>query len=221
MTLVPEGYFADGELCSSSPAAALLAVRAGPTREGLAPLLGALRRSGDYRFRSFAELGVDGIVEHTGLTPDAARLANARESSEPLLWEDTEAALEAFARALAGEGLSCVRGGRFVHVLGKSDKASAVRDLHQRMESVTGATIERVVLGDGPNDLAMLGEADVAVVIKARHAHPMPLEASGEVLRTRDAGPAGWAEAMLNILWTRGLVTLEDGSAATGGETGG
>ncbi|WP_340422032.1 HAD hydrolase family protein [Yoonia sp. GPGPB17] len=52
-----------------------------------------------------------------------------------------------------------------------------------------------IALGDAPNDIAMLEAADIGIVI-ANPAHPplppLKTEGAGRIVRTQDAGPAGW-----------------------------
>jgi mannosyl-3-phosphoglycerate phosphatase len=154
-----------------------------------------------YDCISFAELGVQGIAEATGLPIGEAELANQRRASEPVLWNDTEEHLAEFTEAAAARGLSCVRGGRFVHLMGAFDKADAVTQLCAAYRRKwPDAMLESIALGDGPNDLDMLRAADVAVVIRGRHAHPMPLENHAHVLRPTAPGPEGWAEAIHELI---------------------
>jgi mannosyl-3-phosphoglycerate phosphatase len=217
VTLVPDGYFGShGRLRPVDAAHPVSAEVCGPGRQQIDALVSSLREQHGYRFQSFAELGTDGIVEHTGLSPAAARLANTREGSEPLLWQDTQEALDRFRSEVQAHGLECVRGGRFVHVMGPTDKAAAVQALHRRFEHTAGRALDRIVLGDGPNDLAMLAQADVAVVVRGMHEHAMALPADTQVLRTAQYGPAGWAWAMERVLAARGLA--DEDAAPTPGQ---
>lgn len=186
---VPAGYFPAG-----GPA-----TLATIDRETLQQHLAAIRDG--YDCISFAELGAVGIAETTGLPIEEAELANQRRASEPVLWNDTEEQLAEFTAKAALRGLTCVRGGRFVHLMGAFDKADAVSELRAAYSRKwPDAILEAIALGDGPNDLDMLRAADVAVVIRGRHAHPMPLEGHARVLRPEQSGPAGWAEAMHELI---------------------
>lgn len=187
---VPQGYFSDSIRLNE---------RSAPRAE-LQQVLLTLRDAQGFDAVGFFELGTEGIVEHTGLAPGKARLANRRAASEPLLWRDTDAALERFGRAVGERGLRCVRGGRFVHLMGQTDKADAMGSLVKAYQQHFAAdSLRTIALGDGPNDLGMLQAADVAVVIPGRHAHPMPLNDHPRVLRPEQAGPAGWSEAILSL----------------------
>ncbi|MEL7451289.1 MAG: HAD-IIB family hydrolase [Pseudomonadota bacterium] len=198
-TFIPPGYF--DARASVAADAGDSCVSEGPSRAELQDALSAARSDGGYRFTTFAELATQGIVRETGLEPAQADAANERAASEPLLWQDTEEHLTAFADRMAAQNLRCVRGGRFVHVMGQFDKADAVAGLHGRFEQCDAPRqVVSVALGDGPNDLEMLALADIAVVVKGRHGHAMPVRSGSRVIRTTKHGPAGWREAVLEIL---------------------
>ncbi len=198
-TYVPTRYFSDYP--ALGPADDLEVVADGPDRAAIAEVLAAMRREYDYRFFRFAELGPEGIAQATGLDLDAAAAANDRAASEPLLWQDSDDRLETFRAEIAARGLGCTQGGRFVHVLGRVDKADAVEALKRRYRTVFAPhALRSVAIGDGPNDLGMLNGADIAVVIRAAHNHAMPVEARGAVIRTSAPGPFGWNQAVLDLL---------------------
>ncbi len=198
-TYVPARYFATYPALAPVDDCDVVAV--GPDRVEIAEVLATLRRDQDYRFASFLELGPEGIANATGLDLAAASAANDRAASEPLLWQDSDERLESFKADVAARGLGCTQGGRFVHVLGKVDKADAVDALKQRYRTVFAPqNLRSVAIGDGPNDLNMLNAADIAIVVRAAHRHAMPVDNSGAVIRTAAPGPFGWNQAVLDLL---------------------
>lgn len=203
ISVMPVGYFGEAGIHPRGPREPVEVQYHGPTRAQLTEQVLQLRERLGLKFETFGELGYDGIAQHTGLSLQAAARADDREASEPLLWLEEDAlALVRFRQALRERNLNCVRGGRFVHVLGPVDKARAVAMMHGQYERRMAQTPRRAVLGDGPNDLAMLAQADVAVVIPGHHDQDMtlPEDARAEVLRPAHAGPQGWAEAMEHVL---------------------
>ncbi|MFG6175623.1 HAD-IIB family hydrolase [Halomonas sp. THAF12] len=153
-------------------------------------------------FTPMGEMGLDDLVAFTGLAEGEARLARMREGSEPLIWEDCEAKLDAFRQGLAGDGLHLVRGGRFWHVTGESDKGQAVTWLTERYTALRGVQPQTLALGDGPNDIAMLEAVDQAVVIRGCHGLEVAPR-QPKLYRSRAVGPAGWAEGV-DHWWGRG-----------------
>ncbi len=194
-TLLPANYFAPSTEAVESTVM---------PRDQLQTAVKKLRKQLSISFTSFAELGVEGIVKHTGLTHRRAALANQRVGTEPLLWQDDEAALDRFSAALADQHLRCVRGGRFVHVMGQFDKADAVEALIVRYRQLYATTeLLTISAGDGPNDAAMLEQTDYAIIVKAEHGHRPMLKAgmtADRVILTEQMGPAGWQHAITQIL---------------------
>ncbi len=95
-------------------------------REHILTILHNLRRSHQWDFEGFRDWHVDDVIQHTGLSTEDAMRAMKRQFSEPLLWRDSDANLKILTKSLQAAGLRVLRGGRFIHVLGQSDKGHAL-----------------------------------------------------------------------------------------------
>lgn len=171
-------------------------------------LLQTLRAEHGWQFEGFGDMSVQRIAEVTGLNLSEAQKAGQREVTEPLLWQDSEAAREEFENALRAEDLQLVRGGRFYHVMGKHDKASAMLDLlklehpfHSPDKPWHRQQAFIVALGDGNNDKSMLQAADLAVVLPAANFASLQIATDTEqtpkkVIYAAKPAPEGWADSM-------------------------
>ncbi len=188
---VPEGYFERKLPLRDAP----------PAREVLQRIYLEVKQAHDFACEAFFELGEAGIAAATGLDLLAAGRANERRATEPVLWQDTRARLGEFCEAIEAQGLRCLRGGRFVHVMGNVDKASAMQDLMAIFRQERPAeSLTCIALGDGPNDAAMLAAADIAVIVRGRHDEVIDLGRHPHVVRTQQYGPDGWQNAVRELL---------------------
>lgn len=169
----------------------------GAQRTNILAALGPLHE--EFAFRGFSDMSANELSALTGLTGDQACQAMDRQFSEPIIWQDSAARLVEFAAKLSEHSLTLLRGGRFTHVIGQSDKGKAMAWLstHWPQSNRTPTTI---ALGDGPNDIAMLQRADYPIVVRSPVHEPPLIKHSKPVLLTRLAGPAGWTEALSNAL---------------------
>lgn len=146
-------------------------------------------------FRGFGDMTASEVAEATGLSEEAAALAKARHFTEPGLWTGRTAELDAFLAFAAEAGLTGRWGGRFLTLSFGGTKAD-------RMDEITKRHGPRhtMALGDAPNDIEMLQRAEFGVIVRNGAAPPLPdlpEEETGQVIRTRRDGPAGWNEAVL------------------------
>ncbi|HKI51574.1 MAG TPA: HAD-IIB family hydrolase [Geothermobacteraceae bacterium] len=196
---VPGGYFPAGS--TSTETGSVEIKYFGQRYDLILQTLRTLRQQNRYPFSGFADFGIDGICKHTGLERQAAEQAGQRLGSEPLLWQGSEEDLQAFSRDLTKAGLQLVKGGRFLHVMGSCDKGRAMQWLTERYRNSDPARpLLTVALGDGNNDLPMLRSADIAVVIKPKHGPALQLEQHHDVIYPEAPGPAGWQEALDQVL---------------------
>lgn len=154
-------------------------------------------------FTGFGDMTHQDIAEHTGLSPDDAIRAQARQFSEPGLWTGPGAERDAFVAAAQGAGLTVQQGGRFLTLSFGGTKADRMDEVIDRYRPE-----HTLALGDAPNDVAMLERAEIGVVV-ANSASPgiPPLagensygKTRGRIIRTHAEGPAGWTEAVNAIL---------------------
>lgn len=133
------------------------------------------------------------VADWTGLSLADAAQARAREASLPVYYPLDWPGRTGFIRAVEAHGGRVLEGGRFLHLAGRADKATALEWLVQRL-----AITQTVALGDGGNDDAMLARATIGIRIPtAGKRRPDPLAG---IRHARLPGPAGWNEAMQSLL---------------------
>lgn len=156
-----------------------------------------------FRFQGFDTLTEGELVELTGLSATQARQARERHFSEPLVWQDRPERLADFAAELAAHSLTLLRGGRFIHVLGQSDKGQAMQWVTKycfKSETADSrGALVTIALGDSDNDRAMLQAADHAIVIRSPVHAPLTINHPHLHISTR-TGPQGWAESLSRTL---------------------
>ncbi|MGN8197166.1 HAD-IIB family hydrolase [Salinisphaera sp. RV14] len=192
---VPRGYFAPE---GASDPDDLVITTLGADRDKLRELAVALRQSEGYRYTGFGDMSVGQVAAATGLDREAAAAAKARDASEPLLWQDSEAAERDFAARAEAAGFTTRRGGRFVHLLGRADKGDALNWLRRRFAAACGPILA-IALGDSANDADMLAAADIGYWV-ARPDGSYQAPATGRIRHAPGIGPAGWAAAIQALI---------------------
>ena len=163
-------------------------------RDALAALPPELRTA----FTGFGDMSIDDVMQATGLTREAAALAQQRSFSEPGLWRGTSAQRSAFQQELAARHITLIEGGRFLTLSFGNDKVQQMRAIIEQIRPD-----HTVALGDAPNDIQMVQAADFGVIVNNPTRAPLPLlagEAEGRIKRTELAGPSGWNAAILALL---------------------
>ncbi len=153
----------------------------------------------DLKFIGFSNMNAQQVADNTGLSLSKAAKAKQRHFSEPLLWQDTEDNLLKFQQALEPHGLQLIKGGRFVHLMGLSNKGLALQWLAHYYHQAWSKPIQTMALGDGNNDIPLLEASDWPVIIRSP-VNPPPKVNHPNVIVTQEYGPLGWNKAVLNWL---------------------
>lgn len=177
----------------------------GVTRERILNFIADLRRNTNWQFVGFNDWSVAEIAEHTGLSLEAAQQAAQKQYSEPIVWQGSDEELVQFEAQVQAADLSLLKGGRFYHIQGKTDKAKPLlwlKTVPQLLwpDSDGNPAPKLICLGDNHNDVAMLNVADFPVCVRSPVADFPPLSSDHPVLYTQGLGPIGWNEAMHQLL---------------------
>lgn len=181
-------------------------IRFGVTRDQIIKFLSMIRTQYGYSFVGFNDWGANDVSDNTGLSLVDAELALMKEYSEPFLWHDSEDNFTHFESLAFDFGFQILKGGRFFHLLGKTNKAKPLQWIQSNInvlfpndqQSCLKHTL--ICLGDSHNDVAMLNIADIPVLVRSPISAFPQLNTSNDVLYTQAQGPEGWAEAITAIL---------------------
>jgi mannosyl-3-phosphoglycerate phosphatase len=156
-------------------------------------------RKARFSIRGAGDLGLEELVDLTGLSLEQARLAKQREFSEPFLLADGDQ-LTALLEEAVAEGLMITRGGRFHHLIGiGQDKGAAVKRVMEIFRANSAGKLLTVGIGDRPNDIPMLSVVDIPVLMPHPDGRYEDLILPN-LLKAPHPGSLGWGEAVTGIL---------------------
>lgn len=201
---VPRNYFPFA-LPTARVEAGFQVLELGQRYQTLVRALDEAAKTSGVQVRGFSRLRDPEVAKLCGLSRAAAKRARQREYDEPFLLEKgTPKQQERFFRWLQQRGLRWREDGRFFHLMGDNDKGVAVARLTELYRQQYGQ-IRTVGLGDGPHDLDFLAVVDCPVLVAGpdgRH-DPTVRAKVPKVRLTPGVGPAGWNDAVLELLGAR------------------
>lgn len=152
-----------------------------------------------FSFELFSNLSIKQIEEYTGLKSEEAKRSQAREFSEPIIWNDSKKKLDQFKNLIKKKNMLASQGGRFLTISGQQNKANALLWVKKLYETRLKQDVITIALGDSENDIKMLEIADHAVLIR----HPkkdFPAIDHPSIIRTTEYGPSGWNNALISLV---------------------
>lgn len=183
----------------------------GQSRSIILDFIDNMRCKHDIKLSGFNDLGVSGIVEHTGLASEAAELAADKHYSEPFIWHGGDDELQALKILAEQHGLTILKGGRFYHIQGQTDKGKPLLWLQNNLEHLFSEQPSKpklICLGDNQNDVAMLNIADYPVWVKSSKEPPQ-LSNTNNAIYTKKIGPEGWNDAVIDLLTANNKLTTQ------------
>ncbi|MCU7843702.1 MAG: HAD-IIB family hydrolase [Candidatus Thiodiazotropha sp. (ex Monitilora ramsayi)] len=148
----------------------------------------------------FGDMSLEEVMAHTGLTRDEAKRAVKRLASEPFLWQGDAAGLAAFRKEVSAANLRLLQGGRFMHLLADTDKGIAVKHTVKHLRNKGRIVTRTIALGDSDNDRDMLMSVDNPIIIRKHDDTHLSLAERPDAIITDHPGPAGWNEAINQLL---------------------
>jgi mannosyl-3-phosphoglycerate phosphatase family protein len=156
-----------------------------------------LRERTGINVRGFGDMTTEEVADLTGLTRQEAAQAKKRDFTEPFVFP--ESADAQFLQLVEGERLRWTQGA-FFHLMGDHHKGRAVDRLRSWYERKYQAPVTAIGIGDSLNDLPFLLAVDRPVLIRKKNGtYEGRIEIPG-LVRTRQAGSAGWGEAVEELL---------------------
>ncbi len=167
--------------------------------EILAEVLDRIKAKG-IRITSFSDMSAKELSEDSGLKEEDAVYAKKREYDEAFKILDKKDTGKVKA-IIEKAGYRFTEGGRYCHIMGKSDKGKAVKiisHLFRKEYKKNSIKIKTIGLGDSINDMPMLENVDMPVIVK-NSAHP-ELKVDFKAIRTNLEGPKGWSRALEKLI---------------------
>ena len=155
----------------------------------------------NVKMKCLSDFSISEVMKATLLTRKEAMLAKERSFTEPFILSDDELTREEMImNEFANRGYQVVRGGRFYHLMGNTDKGAAAKKLIGIYLESSGEKMHTLGVGDSENDLSMFEVVDLPVLIRKPDGLWIDLPGTKNYTRTRRIGPEGWNEAVLDFL---------------------
>jgi mannosyl-3-phosphoglycerate phosphatase len=165
--------------------------------------LQSLAEESGISIQGFHQMTTAELARDTGLSQHQARLARKRECSEPFRFlKASDREIRHFTRLAKKRGYQVQRGGRFWHLSAGSDKGQALLFLTALYEMAWQSQVRVIAMGDAPNDLAMLSEADIPILLASPSGQFDPKVAATlpHVRKVSRKSPDAWSRAVLHAV---------------------
>lgn len=150
----------------------------------------------------YSDWSLEKICEMTGLSLEDAKLSACKKYSEPFIWSGSEQDFTTFSKNAHAANFRILKGGRFFHLQGMTDKGKPLLWLRNTLTKIMEASapnnerVKIIALGDNFNDVQMLNVADYPICVKSPVSDYPKLNTSAKIIYTSSYGPEGWNAAL-------------------------
>jgi len=156
-----------------------------------------LQREG-FEITGFGDMTARELAGMTSMNIDEAVMAKERDFDEPFIYKGPSHGLPLLFRSINQKGFTFTKG-RFFHILGNSNKGTAVSILEDLYKRKYG-NIKTIALGDSPNDISMLERVDFPVLVQKQDGTYDSQIDMPELIKADGIGPVGWNRALIEFL---------------------
>ncbi len=192
-----KAYFS--KLSGSEPFKSYTRYCLGKTYEEIKNILIKVSEENEYIIRGFHNTNKQEIIDRTKLSPEAVELALHREFSIPLFYDDRVEKI--LLKEIQKYNLQILYGGRFMHILGKTDKGKALELVVKGYQKETDLSdAKTIAIGDTLNDVAMLQKADIKILVKRYNGRYDARVQIDNLIYSPYIGSKGWSSSILRML---------------------
>jgi mannosyl-3-phosphoglycerate phosphatase len=170
-----------------------------------------IRNKHHFNFKGFHEMSVEEVMSLTGLGFEKASKSKQRLCSEPIKWEDSSEKYKTFEKELQLSGYRILKGGRFLHIMGNTDKGkAAIKLLKYYQDKWEINKIKTIGIGDSLNDIDMLSVVDVPILVKRPDGSYIDIQIDKKVVYAPGIGPVGWGKAVKMLITNNRSLSDDD-----------
>lgn len=153
----------------------------------------------EHKICGMADMGIQTIMDLTGLDHQSVHRALAREFSEPFIFQGRPR-LQELRESVSRFGLAITCGGRFFHMMSAmQDKGHAVSKAIQLFRLAHHKPPITIALGDAENDFTMLQVVDRPVLLRREDGSFADLDLP-HLHRAQRSGCQGWSEQLALLI---------------------
>jgi mannosyl-3-phosphoglycerate phosphatase len=160
--------------------------------------LDSVRKETGISIQGFSDLTVREIARLCAISEKEAELSKRREYDEPFLIRGGREAVDIIKQKIQEKGMIYAWGGRFHHILGKSDKGKAVRVMGRLFKNEYSSTTT-IGIGDSENDLPMLRSVDHPFFLRGEEAKTHVAGMSNLTI-VDGSGPQAWNRVIVDYV---------------------